>query len=342
MAQTTTASSTDPVPQEKLAAAVTTTTTVDPSATTTSAKADDKIAGQSSTADINSIAAAAAVMPVSPAANDSATPPTDIKPPPTSPLQSAAVSGVRATDASQAANTADTPPTPTAPANGETPTSPDVQSARDQRAKATVDAISQSGSGNDANKTTTQPGDSTSGQTAAAPQTNVHNTTVAGGSPGTAQAAETNISQADRVRFVQRVEQAFHDLNGQGGSVRMRLSPPELGSLHIEITVTKGEMTARVEAETPAARNILLDNLPALRERLAQHDIKVQRFDVDLMDRSAGGMSNQSSQYQNPSQQNPDSTFVRTPFRGNNELSGTVEKAPSRPVSDGGRLNVVV
>ena len=53
-----------------------------------------------------------------------------------------------------------------------------------------------------------------------------------------------------------RVEQVFQDLDGQGGSVRLRLSPPELGSLHIEINVTKGEMTARVEAETPAARNI--------------------------------------------------------------------------------------
>ena len=82
------------------------------------------------------------------------------------------------------------------------------------------------------------------------------------------------------------MEQVFQDLDGQGGSVRLRLSPPELGSLHIEINVAKGEMTARVQAETPAARNILLDNLPALRERLAQHDIKVQSFDVDLMDRS--------------------------------------------------------
>jgi flagellar hook-length control protein FliK len=122
----------------------------------------------------------------------------------------------------------------------------------------------------------------------------------------------------------------------------LRLSPPELGSLHIEINVSNGEMTARVQAETPAARNVLLDNLPALRERLAQHDIKVQRFDVDLMDRSAGGMSNQSSQYQNPSQQNAGATVARTPFRGSNGLPGTVEAATARPVNEGGSLNVVV
>ena len=143
------------------------------------------------------------------------------------------------------------------------------------------------------------------------------------------------------MRFVQRVEQAFQDLGGQGGSVRLRLSPPELGSLNIEIKLTKGEMSARVEAETPAARNILLDNLPALRDRLAQQDIKIQRFDVDLMDRSGGGMSNQSSQYQDPSQ-NSSAGVTRTPFRGGSQLPAAVEAAPSRPVSVEGRLNVVV
>ena len=151
------------------------------------------------------------------------------------------------------------------------------------------------------------------------------------------------MSQADRVRFVQRVEQAFQDLSDQGGSVRLRLSPPELGSLHIEINVAKGEMTARVQAETPAARNILLDNLPALRERLAQHDIKVQRFDVDLMDRSA-------RRHVQPVVAVPESfpaerrraRSLRTPFRGSSGLPGTVEAAASRPVNEGGRLNVVV
>ena len=49
------------------------------------------------------------------------------------------------------------------------------------------------------------------------------------------------------MRFVQRVEQAFQDLSSQGGS-GLRPSLPELGSLHIEISVTKGELTARVEA----------------------------------------------------------------------------------------------
>jgi flagellar hook-length control protein FliK len=74
------------------------------------------------------------------------------------------------------------------------------------------------------------------------------------------------------------------------------LSPPELGSLKIEIRMSGGEMNARLEAETPAARSLLIDNLPALRERLAEHDIRVTRFDVDLMqEQSGGGMASQDS-----------------------------------------------
>ncbi len=138
------------------------------------------------------------------------------------------------------------------------------------------------------------------------------------------------------------MEQAFQDVNSQGGSVRLRLSPPDLGSLKIEIKVSRGEMTARVEADTPSARNLLLDNLPALRDRLAQHDIKVQRFDVDLMDRSGGGMANQSSQQQNQSWQDPVPPAPRTPAQAAAAAQTVVESSSVRPASGEGRLNVVV
>ena len=63
----------------------------------------------------------------------------------------------------------------------------------------------------------------------------------------------------------------------------MRLSPPELGSLRLELRVAEGVMTARLEAETEVARTALVEHLPVLRERLAEQGIRVERFDVDLM-----------------------------------------------------------
>ena len=79
-----------------------------------------------------------------------------------------------------------------------------------------------------------------------------------------------------------------------GGSVRLRLSPPELGSVRLEVSVKNGVLTAHAQTETTQARDALVDNLPALRERLAEQNIQVDQFDVDLFDSSSGGTSNQS------------------------------------------------
>jgi flagellar hook-length control protein FliK len=72
------------------------------------------------------------------------------------------------------------------------------------------------------------------------------------------------------------------------------LHPPELGSLRLELTVRSGKLSARLEAETEAARSLIVDNLPALRQRLAEHQIRVERFDVDLGGRPSGNLPQQS------------------------------------------------
>jgi flagellar hook-length control protein FliK len=104
--------------------------------------------------------------------------------------------------------------------------------------------------------------------------------------------------QADRVRFVQRVARAFAAAADRGGSIRLRLHPPELGSLRLELTIHNGAMTARLEAETETARNLIVENLPALRQRLAEHDIRVERFDVDWSGQSAGNLPQQARDQQ--------------------------------------------
>ncbi len=337
VAQSTTAvaQSTTAVAQTTAAVAQSTAAVVQNTATVvqnTATVAQNTAAVAQSTATVAQTTTAAPTDPTNPAPKERTT--ADPKLPSTSGSQSAIVGGAGVAPATEAA---DTVAASAALANDEATSVIGLQSLREQHAQSAVETLSQSTSANDTNATATQAGNSPSGPTAAAPQTVAQNSTAAGSGSSTTQTADTTLSQADRVRFVQRVEQAFQDMSGQGGSIRLRLSPPELGSLRIEINVSKGAMTARVEAETPAARNILLDNLPALRERLAQQDIKVQRFDVDLMDRSGSGMSNQSSQYQDPSQ-NPSAAVVRAPFRGSGPSPDDpgyrvpVEAAPWRPV----------
>jgi flagellar hook-length control protein FliK len=109
-------------------------------------------------------------------------------------------------------------------------------------------------------------------------------------------ASTNDNSVGDRARFVGRVEGAIRAAQQRDGHVHVRLSPPELGSLRIELSFSQGVLIARLEAETTTARNLLLDNLPALRDRLAQQDVRVERFDVDVRrDTGNGGSGHQGA-----------------------------------------------
>jgi len=108
----------------------------------------------------------------------------------------------------------------------------------------------------------------------------------------------TETPTVDRARFVHRVGGAIRNAQLRDGQIQLRLSPPELGTLRIQLIVNEGGITAHLEAETAAARTILLDNLPALRERLAQQGMTIEKFDVDV------GRDGQQ-QADNPSADNP-------------------------------------
>lgn len=135
--------------------------------------------------------------------------------------------------------------------------------------------------------------------------------------------------QADRVRFVHRVARAFQAAGDRGGSVRLRLHPPELGSLRLELTVRNGLMTARLETETSAARSLLLDNLPALRERLAEHDVRIQRFDVELGNRSSGGSAQEPGDHPH----RHDHSQAETPRATADREMDTDDTGAARPAS---------
>ncbi len=98
----------------------------------------------------------------------------------------------------------------------------------------------------------------------------------------------------DGGRFVQRVANAFRSAQQHEGEIQLRLSPPELGSLKIEIAVRHGVLTAKLEAESVDARRALLDNLPALRQRLAEQEIRIEKFEVDI--RRDGGQGQPGTQ----------------------------------------------
>jgi flagellar hook-length control protein FliK len=92
--------------------------------------------------------------------------------------------------------------------------------------------------------------------------------------------------ELDPARFMSRVVNAFESAHQRGSEVRLRLHPVELGALSIEIKIQDNTLTASVQAETTEAKAAIVDNLPTLRERLAEQGIRIDQFDVDLMDHS--------------------------------------------------------
>lgn len=86
---------------------------------------------------------------------------------------------------------------------------------------------------------------------------------------------------ANRVKLIQRVSKAFQHVGADGGSIRIRLAPEELGTVRIEMQVQNKQVRARVVAETDAASQVLRENLPDLRSRLETLGVAVEQIDVE-------------------------------------------------------------
>ena len=155
--------------------------------------------------------------------------------------------------------------------------------------------------------------------------------------------SDPSLSQGDRVRLVQRVARAVQTATERGGELKLRLSPPELGSLRLQVRLAEGVLSARIETDNPTAKQVLIDNLPALRDRLAEQNIRVEKFDVDLSNSGGGGTS------QTPQQQWNDegNRSARTGPERTGGSSGIAAdddavRRPTTPAFGDGRLNVVV
>lgn len=152
-------------------------------------------------------------------------------------------------------------------------------------------------------------------------------------------AREGRLNEADQGRFLDRVARALKSAENRQDVVRLRLHPPELGSLRVELRMQQGVMTARIEAETPAARTLLIENFQALRDRLNEQGVRVESFDVDVMDRRSFDNSRSSEQ------RHANDDARHSTGRDGDRREGTREEEPlrpHRPLGNSGQLNVIV
>ena len=104
----------------------------------------------------------------------------------------------------------------------------------------------------------------------------------------------SNGSTLSRIKLIQRVSRAFDHLRRDGGEVRMRLAPEQLGSVRVDMRVRSGTVRASVVAENENVATAIREHLPELRQRLESFGLEVERLEVRVGDDSAapsGGRS---------------------------------------------------
>jgi flagellar hook-length control protein FliK len=85
----------------------------------------------------------------------------------------------------------------------------------------------------------------------------------------------------DTSAFAARLVRGMHAMIGhRGGVMTMRLDPPSLGELRIQVSIVDGAVSARFEAATEQAHALLKQNLGALRSALEGQGLSAERMVV--------------------------------------------------------------
>ncbi|KAA1260221.1 flagellar hook-length control protein [Rubripirellula obstinata] len=146
--------------------------------------------------------------------------------------------------------------------------------------------------------------------------------------------ADAGTNQAEtlnRIKLVQRVSRAFQHLGPDGGVVRLRLAPVELGTVRVEMQIQQKKVNARVVAETEAASSALREHLPELRARLEAHGMQIESLEVDTQssDSDSSALGQRSQKDSNDQRHANGERQPRSEQRTRNEQSRT----PAAPVS---------
>lgn len=93
---------------------------------------------------------------------------------------------------------------------------------------------------------------------------------------------EPRVDQRDLIQ--RQILPGLTTARGEGRAVVLRLDPPELGALRVQISVRERSVVAVLEVERRETRQLLGDSLPQLREALQQQGFGIDRIEVSLAD----------------------------------------------------------
>jgi len=113
-------------------------------------------------------------------------------------------------------------------------------------------------------------------------------------------AEHLHLMQGDRADLSTFTSQTMRGLtalmNQRGGTMTMRLDPPELGALRVQMTIAHGTVSADFQASTPAAQALLDQHLPTLRNSLESQGLTVERMTVHTASSAPQGSAHAQQQ----------------------------------------------
>lgn len=130
----------------------------------------------------------------------------------------------------------------------------------------------------------------------ASPTTAPHAT---GPAPAAAPPAESRFAEQNHATIVK----AIHgELLPEGGTLRIRLDPPELGSMQVTVHLRDGQMAASFETSNDQATSVLSHSLSQLKSALESQGVQVDKLHVQQAPREQAFNSHDGRGQENPSQ----------------------------------------
>lgn len=80
-------------------------------------------------------------------------------------------------------------------------------------------------------------------------------------------------------------------LTQSGGSVVLRLTPPELGVVRIQMRLEQGAVSAQIQTENEGVRTLLSHQLGQLQRAMESHGLVVEKLQVQTVQAPAAGMT---------------------------------------------------
>jgi len=146
-----------------------------------------------------------------------------------------------------------------------------------------------------------------------------------------ASASEPAPVAVDDSRVVGQIVRGASMMSSQGRTeVRVRLRPPELGTVHVQLTSNRGNMLeARIVTEREDVRALIERNLPELRQSLAGAGVHVGGFDVSTQDQNQAQHQQQArnggGDFSLDAALKPDGDSARQAPRGTNRAGSASE-----------------